>query len=145
MKYISLFMFFFSTFSPASCYTPIEATARAKDPRTEPGRETPDEREKTMSDEIRTNPVTGAKYIAVERRGTFSPNEITLRHPVDGLKAFETDRSIMRFEWKSADLVDEADARDAQCRAGWNDNGYGFFAFHFESGLATWSCARSCD
>ncbi len=56
---------------------------------------------------------------------------------------------MIKFEFVSNERIDEADARDAQCRAGWSDVGYGHYGFiceerdgHF---VATWDCSVSCE
>ncbi len=77
--------------------------------------------------------------------GTYSPEEVRIKFPVPGLKAYARVQGLIHFEWKRAEPIDEADARDAQCRAGWSDTGYDFMAFHFEGGIATWCCSRSCE
>lgn len=79
---------------------------------------------------------------------TFPVVPMRLKHQVEGLKAENRDTSI-RFTFERAEQIDEADAIDAQCRAGWNDQGYGFWGFtveRTESGyVANWACAKSCD
>jgi hypothetical protein len=90
------------------------------------------------------SPGSGTK-ILVPKKPTYSPDEVALIHPVPNLKAFDRVRGMIHFEWRPGEAIDESDARDAQCRAGWPDTGYGFFGFHFENGLATWQSAARCD
>lgn len=90
------------------------------------------------------SPGSGTK-IKVPKKATYSPDEITPKFPVPGLKAYDRVRGMIHYEWKPGEAIDESDARDAQCRAGWNDIGYGFFGFHFENGLATWQSGARCD
>lgn len=95
--------------------------------------------------EVRTNPETGRTYLAAPCR--YPQPEFSLRYPVAGLKATGGSSSI-RFEFLSADCIDESDCVDAQCRAGWDDRVYGFG--ELEIGIlpdgthrARWSCSRS--
>lgn len=93
------------------------------------------------------NRVTGTKFWA------FPPKngpEIRLKHAVEGLKAFEC-AGLIRFEMTSAEEINEPVAVDAQCRAGWNDAGYGFYELEVKvckyTGIwtANWKCSMSCD
>ncbi len=95
------------------------------------------------------NQITGAKMIV--GKSAFAPMgypELTLRHQTPGLKAENRSTSI-RFTFERAEEITEADARDAQCRAGWSDTGYGFWGFtaeQTEAGwVANWACMKSCD
>lgn len=94
------------------------------------------------------NPTTGNKILV--RPTKQKPVEVKPKFPVPGLKVFETAMS-RKFEWLRAEPIDEADARDAQCRAGWSDieYAYGFFSFEVEPMVvgyrATWCCWKSCE
>ena len=91
---------------------------------------------------VRVNPITGNKYIEMPPRR----RPVLLRHFVEGLVAFYDSTGLMiEFSWVRNEPTDEADARDAQCRAGWSDIGYGFYGFDLRNGIATWSCSRSCE
>jgi hypothetical protein len=82
------------------------------------------------------------------RRWTNTYPEQKLKFPVVGLKAELRDTSI-RFTFERAETINEADAIDAQCRAGWNDHGYDFWGFTVEKTetgfVANWACAKNCD
>ena len=73
---------------------------------------------------------------------------MTQKFPVDGLKAEDRGLTI-RYEFVSAEPIDEPIAIDAQCRAGFDDRGYGFWGFTVEKTetgyLANWASAKSCD
>lgn len=99
-------------------------------------------------EKVEVNPVTGNQYIFTPRPTLRTERRLTF--PVDGLKAFEGTLSL-QFEWIRPEAIDEADARDAQCRAGWSDIEYahGFAGFEAhkvgEVWKATWSCWKSCE
>lgn len=91
--------------------------------------------------------ITGGKFWAYPaKRGP----EIRLQHVVEGLKAFESS-TLISFEMTSADEINAPVAVDAQCRAGWNDAGYGFYGFEVKvcqyTGISTasWTCSKSCE
>lgn len=99
---------------------------------------------------IVTDPVTGSKVIVGgERRSAFQAlpkPEIRLQNTVPGLSArYDSTGLMIDFRWERNEPTDEADARDAQCRAGYDDDGFGFYGFEFENGIATWSCSRSSE
>lgn len=97
------------------------------------------------------NAVTGTKVEVVARKrwGQVEFSQIDLRGTVQGLKAEDRVTSI-RFTFESASEITEADAIDAQCRAGFDDHGYGFWGFIAEQGAdgkwtANWACQRHSD
>jgi len=94
------------------------------------------------------NATTGQMVELIRSGWKTSYPQQSLRYPVVGLKAERRDTSI-RFTFERADEITEADAIDAQCRAGWNDAGYGFWGFTVEKTdagwVANWACAKSCD
>lgn len=98
---------------------------------------------------LKMHPETGQKYWDMPRRRPLA--EIMLRFEVPGLRAFSNgDGVTMSFEWVSKDPIDETEAVDAQCRAGWPDTGYGFYAFRSTtladgSHVAVWKCGVSCE
>jgi hypothetical protein len=90
---------------------------------------------------LMTHPQTGMQFYAqAPKKGA----EVKLRIDVAGLKAYEAPGNMIKFEW-AVPSCDEPEAIDAQCRAGWNDQGYGFYDFKFENGVAIWYCGNSCD
>jgi len=96
--------------------------------------------------EVRVNPATGQSSIAMPPRNR---PQIEPRYPVAGLKVFQGSFGIA-FEFVCPDCLDESDCIDIQCRAGWDDHGYGFG--NLEIGIlpdgshrATWSCGGCCD
>lgn len=95
---------------------------------------------------LRLNPITGNHFIETPRR--TSPIQILAKFHVPGLSVFQNGNTLS-FEYRDILAIDEADARDAQCRAGWPDTGYGFYEFESsEQGgrhVATWKCAVSCE
>lgn len=103
--------------------------------------------------QIYTCPYTGDKY-TLNAAGWRQPvpgvePTLKLRYPVTGLTATKHTNEI-RWAWSRPDAIDEADARDAQCRAGWNDLAYDFFDFKSVtqpdgSSLATWGSGVSCE
>lgn len=92
------------------------------------------------------SPATGNKILVRPPRQW--PTEIKPKHPVPGLQVFESTMSL-KFQWTRPDPIDEPEAIDAQCRAGWNDQGYGFYSFEVqpvpEGFRATWCCWKSCE
>lgn len=97
---------------------------------------------------VTTNATTGRKVEFMPSRWkTVWPVE-RLKYPVVGLKAEDRGTSV-RFTFERAEEINEADAIDAQCRAGWDDRGYGFGGFTVEkteAGFsANWFCAKTCD
>ncbi len=96
---------------------------------------------------LMVNPETGGKFYAYPPK---NGPEIRTKFKVEGLKAFECG-SVLKFEFTSVDEINEPIAIDAQCRAGWNDQGYGFYGLDVKcckyTGVwkATWKCAKSCD
>lgn len=94
------------------------------------------------------NPATGNRVL-VRTQKPIHP-EIKSKFHVPGLKVFETSLSLM-FQWERPEPIDEADARDAQCRAGWSDIEYahGFYSLEVhavpEGFRATWCCWKSCE
>jgi hypothetical protein len=101
---------------------------------------------------IRIDRITGNKIIeGGKRRSAFSPlPKPSLRlSPVEGLTAYISDLAY-NFTWIRPEPIDEADAIDAQCRAGYPDTGYGFFGLNVTTtpeGLfrATWCSWKSCE
>lgn len=96
--------------------------------------------------EVMVNPATGQKFLSLPPR---LRSEIHAKHAVEGLRVFLIG-SNLKFEWMSGGCVDEWMARDAQCRAGWSDHGYGFDSFKvgvMPNGdhRATWCCGVSCE
>lgn len=94
---------------------------------------------------IRVNPATGNRYY------DYVPAKLqvkNLKHHVPNLIAYlRTNGTMIKFELVSNVPLDESDARDAQCQAGWHDMAHGFFGFiceerdgHF---VATWDCAEA--
>lgn len=74
--------------------------------------------------EVKVNRITGAKTLeALPRRRPEIPQKY--RGAVPGLSVFFYDSRI-GFEWFTDECIDASDCIDAQCRAGWNDDGYGF-------------------
>lgn len=112
---------------------------------------------------IKVNPVTGAKYVEATGRPRFlqlipakdgNPGfnarpEVKLRFPVEGLKAFRKDDFTMAWEWTSDEPHDAAEAVDAQCRAGWQDDQFGFFGYRWarkgEKFFCSWESWVSCE
>jgi len=95
--------------------------------------------------EVKTDPFTGQTYIEMPPRRR---PEIQPQYPVQGLKVFFYD-SELRFEFVSTDCLTDAECIDAQCRAGWNDDDYGFSGADVVtlvdgSHRARWSCGTSC-
>lgn len=96
---------------------------------------------------IKTHPVTGMKYWDMPTRRPM--HEIHPKHDTAGLRAFAMGSGTsMALEYVSKDPIDESDAIDAQCRAGWDDNAYGFWGFKtakLEDGsfVAVWKCSNS--
>lgn len=73
---------------------------------------------------------------------------IALRDHVPNLLAFATNDGAVKFEYLSNAAIDSAEAVDLQCRAGWQDGGYGFYGFSSEpqgdgTFKATWYCGGS--
>ncbi len=100
---------------------------------------------------IRIDRITGAKIIeGGKRRSAFAPlPRVAVRlSPVEGLSAWESTQAF-NFTWLRSEPIDEADARDAQCRAGYSDTGYGFFGLNVtevDGGFrATWSSWKNCE
>lgn len=97
-----------------------------------------------------TNPATGQKIRFTSGRWGRSETEINPKFAVEGLKAFDMG-SMIRFELRSVEKLDESNGIDAQCRAGWNDQGFGFFGFSAEQDKLTgiwtgkWSCSKSSE
>lgn len=99
---------------------------------------------------LMVNPATGQTVImsTVSRWGKVD-RSINLRYPTPGLKA-EKLGSFIRLTYESAEEITEADARDAQCRGGWSDTGYGFYGLSIIKNpttgrwTATWDCDSSC-
>jgi len=98
-----------------------------------------------------TNGATGTKVEVVARKrwGHIESTEMSLKLSVPGLKAEDRVTSI-RFTFERADEITEADAIDAQCRAGYDDHGYGFWGFIAEQGAdgkwtENWACQRSSE
>lgn len=98
---------------------------------------------------LRTNPATGMKFWDMPARRPLE--ERKLKFHVPGLRAFFHGNGVtMSLEWVRSESIDEADAIDAQCRAGWPDSGYGFYSFRttkLEDGsyCAVWKCGVSCE
>lgn len=98
---------------------------------------------------LKTDHTTGLKYWDMPRRRPLC--EITLKHETPGLRAFGDGSGLsLWLEYISPIKIDEADAIDAQCRAGWPDTGYGFNGFkttQLPDGtyVAAWKCWRSCE
>lgn len=95
-----------------------------------------------------TNPATGNRILV--RPAKQWPTQIKPKFPVPGLQVFESSLSL-KFQWERREPIDEADARDAQCRAGWSDIEYahGFFSLEVQQVAdvyrATWSAWKSCE
>jgi hypothetical protein len=98
---------------------------------------------------LKTDHTTGLKYWDLPRRRPLC--EITLKYETLGLRAFRDGSGLsIWWEYVSADPIGEAEARDAQCRAGWPDTGYGFSGLkttQLADGMyvAAWKCWVSCD
>lgn len=97
--------------------------------------------------EVKTNPITGQTVVQFPPRYR---EYITPKYHVPGLKVWQSSGNGLRFEFFSKECISEADARDAQCRAGWDDNGYGFEGLEIGIMLdgqhrAKWSCSVSCE
>lgn len=97
--------------------------------------------------EVKVHPFTLARQLVVppKNRDEIQPKA----YQIPGLRIFHQGGAI-RFEWVQGECLDEAMARDAQCRAGWDDDGYGFYGLEvgiLPSGAhrATWSCGVSLD
>ncbi len=96
--------------------------------------------------QIHTCPYTGDQY-TIGKGGWRRPvkwSDLELRYPVAGLVA-ELSAPLITWTWRREEPIDEADARDAQCRAGWSDIGYGFYGFEVSGNVATWKSGASCD
>jgi hypothetical protein len=104
---------------------------------------------------IRIDRITGNKIIeggTLQKRSAFRPlPKVSLRliPGIDGLTAYISDLAY-NFTWIRPEPIDEADARDAQCRAGYPDTGYGFFGLNVTTtpeGLfrATWCSWKSTE
>jgi len=96
--------------------------------------------------EVRINPITGNRVLWMPAKNR---PEIPARFPVEGLKVFRAGVSTA-FEWITPSCIDESDCIDAQCRAGWDDRGYGFGGLEIETladgqHRAKWSCGVSLD
>lgn len=86
----------------------------------------------------------------VARKSSFAKMAwpiMTQKFPVAGLVAEDRGLTI-RYSFETTELIDESDARDAQCRAGFDDVGYGFWGFMIERTetgyLSNWASATSC-
>lgn len=97
--------------------------------------------------EVKVNSITGARLLdnPNRRRPEIQPKA----YQIPGLRIFHLGGDI-RFEWVQGECIDEAMARDAQCRAGWDDDGHGFYGLDvgiLPNGAhrATWSCGVSLD
>ena len=102
---------------------------------------------------VRIDRITGNKIIeGGPRRSAFKPlpkPPLHLIRGIDGLSAYISDLAY-NFTWIRSEPIDEADARDAQCRAGYPDTGYGFFGLNVTTtfdGLfrATWCSWKSTE
>lgn len=97
---------------------------------------------------VKINPATGNPYVEGRSRWKQFITDFKLKFPVPGLTANLYGSDIL-FQYTSHEPIDEADARDAQCRAGYSDTGYGFYGFgavmRAGSYFATWACQVSCD
>jgi hypothetical protein len=98
-----------------------------------------------------TNPFTGNRIIVGGAPRWASPKkrEFQVKYPVEGLHAFQGSLSY-DFVWTRSEPIDEADARDAQCRAGYPDTGYSFYSFNVTTtaeGMfrATWCSWNTCE
>lgn len=95
---------------------------------------------------IKTHPQTGMKFWDMPLRRPLA--EVAPKFPTPGLRVFQGGSGqTLSFEMLSVDPIDEADAIDAQCRAGWNDAAYGFNDFKTiqlgdGSFVAVWKCFR---
>lgn len=98
---------------------------------------------------LRTNHATGMKFWDGPRRRPLA--EVKLKFDVPALRLFPDGNGVTAtFEWITAEPVDESDAIDAQCRAGWPDTGYGFYKFQtskLEDGTfcSVWKAGVSCE
>lgn len=98
---------------------------------------------------LKTNPQTGMAFWDMPRRRPLA--EVILKFDVPGLRAFSSGDGVTQsFEWVRPEPIDETEAVDAQCRAGWPDTGYGFYGFRstvLEDGThcAVWKCGVSCE
>lgn len=99
--------------------------------------------------EVKIHTLTGIKQIIMPpRRRPEIPQKYI--GAVPGLTVLFYDSEI-RFEWFTDHCVDAADCVDAQCRAGWNDDSFGFYGL--ETGImpdgrhrSKWSCwTVACD
>lgn len=102
------------------------------------------------SPEIHTDPITGQKYtVGISSWGHAGSSPMPLKFPIEGVSARKGLLDI-RWTWLRYGPIDEADARDAQCRAGWPDTGYGFYGLTVTTepdGLvkANWCCGVTCE
>lgn len=97
--------------------------------------------------ELKVSAITGAKYLDTppKRRGEIDPK----KYPVAGLRIFDQGAEI-RFEFIAKECLDKSDCIDAQCRAGWDDYGHGFYGLQVlilpdGAHRATWACGASLD
>ncbi len=101
---------------------------------------------------LETNPATGLQYITGGKSRSpiksLPKPKLSIKFPVEGLEAVVSSMAYC-FVWVRAEPIDEADARDAQCRAGYSDTGFGFFGFSVYEAEgkfhAAWCSWNSCE
>lgn len=98
---------------------------------------------------LRRNPQTGSQFWDTPVKSPLTEGK--LKFPTPGLRVFPCSNGITAtFEYVSKDPIDESDAIDAQARAGWPEEGYGFYAFEAMqlpdgSFVAVWKAGVSCE
>ncbi len=98
---------------------------------------------------LRRNPATGNQFWDTPVRQPLYEGK--LKFPVPGLRIFPcSNGTTSTFEFVSDEPIDEPIAIDAQCRAGWNDQACGFYAFEATRLLdgtyvAVWKAGCSCE